>query len=583
MHRKSLLTAMLIVFAFALVTRELLAEEVITQPIRTFSGHTGWVNSVAFSPDGRKVLTGSSDQTAKLWDASTAACIRTFRGHTDYVGSVAFSPDGGKVLTSSCDYTAKLWDASTGACIRTFSGHTSVVTSAAFSPDGGKVLTGGGDKTAKLWDASTGACIRTFSGHTRWVSSVAFSPDGGKVLTGSWDYTAKLWDASTGACIRTFTDTDSVWCLAFSPDGGKVLTGAGWWDSTAKLWDSGLAPPPPPVAVDDDFSIAEDSGANSLDVMANDRTPQGYPVEIVAKTDGLHGAVVITGGGTGLTYAPAPDYYGPDSFTYTISDGLESSTATVNITVTNVNDPPTLGPILAPIDPVQVGTEVRAEAAFIDPDMVDTHTAIWSWGDSTTSLGVVSETNGSGTAAGTQTYTVPGIYTVQLTVSDDDGGSDDAVYQYVVVYEPSGGFVTGGGWIQSPAGAYAANPALAGRASFGFNSRYQKGAEVPTGQTQFQFRVADLEFHSTSYQWLVVAGAKAQYKGWGTINGAGNYGFLLTGIDGQQQGGGGVDRFLIKIWDVATGQIVYDNRMDVPDDSSDATTIGGGSIVIHKE
>jgi hypothetical protein len=151
----------------------------------------------------------------------------------------------------------------------------------------------------------------------------------------------------------------------------------------------------------------------------------------------------------------------------------------------------------------------------------------------------------------------------------------------VVVYNPSAGFVTGDGWITSPAGAYTTNPALTGKATFGFVSKYEKGAKVPTGQTEFQFQVANLNFHSASYDWLVVAGARAQYKGSGTINGIGDYGFMLTAIDGQINGGGGVDKFCIKIWDKATGTIVYDNKMGKDDNGNDATELGGGSIVIH--
>jgi len=100
------------------------AEDVVAQPIRTFTGHISPVRSVAFSPDGTRVLTGSDDQTAKLWDARTGICIRTFTGHTDYVLSVGYSPDGTRVLTGSWDKTAKLWDAATGSCIRTFTGHS---------------------------------------------------------------------------------------------------------------------------------------------------------------------------------------------------------------------------------------------------------------------------------------------------------------------------------------------------------------------------------------------------------------------------------------------------------------------------
>jgi len=215
------------------------AEDVVTEPIRTFTGHTNYVMSVAFSPDGTNVLTGSLDYTARLWNAATGAQIRTFSGHTYPLSSVAFSPDGTKVLTGSADDTARLWNAATGAHIRTFTGHTNYVWAVAFSPDGTKVLTGSYDKTARLWNAATGAHIRTFSGHTQYVWSVAFSPDGTNVLTGSYDKTARLWDAATGAHIRTFAGhAGGVWSVAFSPDGTKVLTGS--YDNTARLWAAGF-------------------------------------------------------------------------------------------------------------------------------------------------------------------------------------------------------------------------------------------------------------------------------------------------------------------------------------------------------
>ena len=156
----------------------------------------------------------------------------------------------------------------------------------------------------------------------------------------------------------------------------------------------------------------------------------------------------------------------------------------------------------------------------------------------------------------------------------------------IVVYDPNGGFVTGGGWFTSPVNAYKANPSLSDRANFGFVSKYQKGASIPTGETEFQFKVGNLNFHSAAYEWLVIAGAKAQYKGTGTINGVGNYGFMLTAIDGQVSGGGGVDKFRIKIWDKNNGDtIVYDNQVsgDLSDSATPNTVIGGGSIVIHKQ
>jgi hypothetical protein len=110
------------------------------------------------------------------------------------------------------------------------------------------------------------------------------------------------------------------------------------------------------------------------------------------------------------------------------------------------------------------------------------------------------------------------------------GGAATQTYEYIVIHDPEGGFVTGGGWIISPAGAYVADPSLTGKVNFGFVSK--KGADTPTGQTEFQFKAGDLNFHSSSYDWLVVAGQdRAKYKGTGTINGSGNYGFMLTAKD----------------------------------------------------
>ncbi len=274
------------------------------------------------------------------------------------------------------------------------------------------------------------------------------------------------------------------------------------------------------------------------------------------------------------TYADNGSY----TVTVTVNDGKggessDSSTVTVN------NAAPQVGAISAPVAPVAVGTSITASASFTDPGTTDTHTATIEWGDGGTSAGTVS----SGSVSGSHTYTAAGVYTLKLTVADDDGASDSELFQYVVMYDPEAGFVTGGGWINSPAGAYVADPTLSGKANFGFVSRYKQGATTPSGSTEFNFRVANMSFNSDTYEWLVISGAKAQYKGTGTINGSGNYGFMLTANDGQVSGGGGVDRFRIKIWDKATGSVVYDNQMGDTDDAAASTAIEGGSIVIHKQ
>jgi hypothetical protein len=123
---------------------------------------------------------------------------------------------------------------------------------------------------------------------------------------------------------------------------------------------------------------------------------------------------------------------------------------------------------------------------------------------------------------------------------------------------------------------WSADPAMAGRANFGFVSKYQKGANVPTVQTQFEFQAADFTFHSTSYDWLVIAGTRAQFKGSGIVNGQGDYGFMLTAVDGTP------DLFRLKVWDKGTNAIVYDNKMGA-EDNAVPTAISRGSIVVHKK
>ncbi len=273
-----------------------------------------------------------------------------------------------------------------------------------------------------------------------------------------------------------------------------------------------------------------------------------------------------------------------------------ADTATTTVTVNN----------LAPHD-VAIDQAVQAyvfatgapqtfAGVYADAGTLDTHTAVWTFthvvGASTiveTRSGTVSETGGSGTVSDTFVFDNdpvnqdgPGVYTVTLTITDDDTGATMSESRTFVVYDPSEGFVTGGGWIDSPAGAYVADPSLTGKATFGFISKYQKGASAPVGQTEFQFKVADLNFHSASYEWLVVAGARGQYKGTGTINGAGNYGFLLTAIDGQVSGGGGADKFRMKIWDRNAGDaVIYDNGGGAADDAAALSELAGGSILIH--
>jgi WD40 repeat protein len=132
---------------------------------------------VAFSPDGKQVVSGSWDRTVRLWDAVTGATLQTLEGHLNSVYSVAFSPDGKQVVSGSVDRTVRLWDAVTGTALQTLKGHSDSVKSVAFSPDGKQIVSGSWDRTVRLWDAVTGAALQTLEGHSSSANSVAFSQD----------------------------------------------------------------------------------------------------------------------------------------------------------------------------------------------------------------------------------------------------------------------------------------------------------------------------------------------------------------------------------------------------------------------
>jgi hypothetical protein len=281
---------------------------------------------------------------------------------------------------------------------------------------------------------------------------------------------------------------------------------------------------------------------------------------------------------------------GAGSFTFTLTTPLPAGQTILSATATNqtTNDTsgfwnravsiPVVSGITAPLAPVAVNTAINVSASFTDAILSTTHTAVWNWGDSTTSAGTVTESSGSGTVTGSHSYAVDGVYTVTLTVTNNLGGTAQAVFQYVVVYNPSAGFVTGGGWFSTPAGAYTASPSLTGPANFGFNVKYHPGDAVPTGSFQFQFPAAGLSFQSTSYDWLVVNGNVAQFQGSGTINGAGNYGFRVTVLDGGQ----GQSKIRIQVWDKSRGNaVLFDTQLGAAETALPTTPLGGGNITVH--
>ncbi|KAF9514157.1 hypothetical protein BS47DRAFT_1329073, partial [Hydnum rufescens UP504] len=205
--------------------------------IATLKGHSKQVLSVAFSPDGLWLASGSGDCTICLWDAVLGTHMATLQSHAHQVSSVVFSPDGLWLASGSYDHTLCLWDAMLGLHIATLQGHSGPVSSVAFSPDGLQLVSGSHDGTLFLWDAMLGTHIVTLQGYSGKVSSVAFSPDGLRLASGSSGSVIHLWDAKLGVHIATLQGHSlRVTSVAFSPDG--LLLASGSWDKTLHLWDA---------------------------------------------------------------------------------------------------------------------------------------------------------------------------------------------------------------------------------------------------------------------------------------------------------------------------------------------------------
>ena len=198
--------------------------------------HAAWVTSVQFSPDGKRVVTASSDNTTRVWDAQTGQPLTEPLKDAGQVDSAQYSPDGKWVVTASGDNTARVWDTQTGQPLTEPLKHVGWVTSAQFSRDGKRVVTASYDNTARVWDAQTGQPLIEPLKHADLVLSAKFSPDGKRVVTASWDRTARVWDAQTGQPLtEPLKHAGGVYSAQFSRDGKRVVTASG---NAARVWDA---------------------------------------------------------------------------------------------------------------------------------------------------------------------------------------------------------------------------------------------------------------------------------------------------------------------------------------------------------
>jgi len=204
--------------------------------LATVEGHTRSVFGVAVTTDGSRAVSGSSDKTVRVWDLTSGDCLATLEAHTNEVNCVAVTPDSSRAVSGSDDKTMQVWDLASGRLLATLKEHTGPVYGVAVMPDGSRAVSGSADNTVRVWDLTSGRCLATLEGHTDVVTCVAVTPDSSRAVSGSSDNTVRVWDLASGRCLATLEGhTNIVWSVAVTPDGSRAISGSA--DNTVRVWD----------------------------------------------------------------------------------------------------------------------------------------------------------------------------------------------------------------------------------------------------------------------------------------------------------------------------------------------------------
>jgi hypothetical protein len=314
---------------------------------------------------------------------------------------------------------------------------------------------------------------------------------------------------------------------------------------------------------------------DAADIFVHDRLT-GITERVSVASDGSQGdaftyQVSISGNGQVVSF-------GSNATNLVAGDSNGKSDVFIRIRPEEKTNLPVIETMTVPGAPVQAGTSVQTSAVFSDPDLNQTYTAEWDWGDGTITPAVL---NGF-SITGEHVYQTPGVYPLRLTVNDPIDGNASATTDAIVVYDLQGGNLSGKGSFLSPAGAYLVDPTLTGSATLNLSAKYENGAAVPVGNTQLKFGAAQITFKSSSYDWLIVNGASATYKGSGTINGAGEYEFKVWVVDGAAASQTVPDLVRIKIWEKQSGATIYDTQAMDPESASPVTEVASGNITVIK-